>query len=123
MGPGFCEWLSWKVLRVAHSMAELTLVTSSQIAAELTVRMAVWRKGVVAARIHPKFRSEEIRAKLAGGHPEALLLLYVGRLAREKRIQDLKPLLVRFPEARLELVGMGLHEGELKKPFQGSNAS
>ena len=38
MGPDFCEWLSWKVLRMAHSMTDLTLVTSPQIAAELTAK-------------------------------------------------------------------------------------
>ena len=81
----------------------------------------MWRKGIDTARFHPKFRSEEMRAKLTGGHSEAPLLLYVGRLAREKRIQDLKPLLARFPGARLALVGTGPHEGELKELFQGSN--
>ena len=84
-------------------------------------QVVVWRKGIDTARFHPKFRSEEMRAKLTGGHSEAPLLLYVGRLAREKRIQDLKPLLARFPGARLALVGTGPHEGELKELFQGSN--
>ena len=84
-------------------------------------QVVVWRKGIDTARFHPKFRSEEMRAKLTGGHSEAPLLLYVGRLAREQRIQDLKPLLARFPGARLALVGTGPREGELKELFQASN--
>ena len=84
-------------------------------------RVVVRRKGIDTARFHPEFRSEEMRAKLMGGHPEAPQLLYMGRLAQEKLIQDLKPLLARFPGARLALVGTGLHEGELKELFQGSN--
>ena len=61
MGPKFCEWLSWKVLRVVRRMADLTLMSSPQIAAELTAkgveRVAMWRRRVDTARIHPKFRS------------------------------------------------------------------
>ena len=50
MGPDFNEWLSWKVIRVAHSNADLTLVTSPQMKEELELngveRVAVWRKGI-----------------------------------------------------------------------------
>ena len=86
-------------------------------------RVAVWRKGIDTARFHPKSRSKEMRAKLTGDHPEAPLLLYVGRLARKMRIQDLQPLLARFPGARLALVGMGPHKSELKELFKGSNCA
>ena len=40
----------------------------------------VWKKGVDTEVFHPKHRNEEMRARMSGGHPEAPLLLYVGRL-------------------------------------------
>ena len=42
---------------------------------------------------NPKYRCEETRNKLTDGHPEAPLLMYVGRLGAEKNIADLKPIL------------------------------
>ena len=40
----------------------------------------------------------ETRIRLTDGHPEAPLLIYVGRLGVEKRLRDLKDVLARLPE-------------------------
>lgn len=58
-----------------------------------------------------------MRRRLSEGHPEAPLLLYVGRLGYEKRIDRLKKVLERNPESRLVVVGTGPAEDELKKVF------
>ena len=82
-------------------------------------RVAVWRKGIDTRRFSPRFQSDAMRARLSGGHPEAPLLIYVGRLAVEKRLTDLKAILEYHPSARLAFVGAGPAEQELKVYFSG----
>lgn len=43
-------------------------------------RIEVWQRGVDTNRFNPGFRSEAMRAELSDGHPEAPLLVHVGRL-------------------------------------------
>jgi glycosyltransferase involved in cell wall biosynthesis len=40
----------------------------------------VWLRGVDTEVFHPRHRSEEMRLRMTEGHPEAPLLVYVGRL-------------------------------------------
>jgi sulfoquinovosyltransferase len=53
---------------------------------------------------------------------EQPLLLYVGRLGMEKRLRDLKQVLVSNPSYRLAMVGKGPDEEALKEHFKGLNA-
>jgi len=58
-----------------------------------------------------------MRDRLTQGHPDAPLLLYVGRLSAEKEVDRIKPVLESIPEARLALVGDGPYREELEKHF------
>lgn len=60
-----------------------------------------------------------MRDKLSNGHPEAPLLLYVGRLGVEKKIHRLKRVLLANPGCRLALVGLGPAEESLRSTFEG----
>lgn len=120
--------IMWGVIRFFHSAAHLTLVTSTVMATELAANdaapaetIAVWKKGVCSDTFHPQFRSEAMRARLSGGHPEAPLLLSVGRLGSEKNLSFLKGVLARVPGARLAFVGDGPAREELKAEFAGTN--
>jgi sulfoquinovosyltransferase len=42
--------------------------------------MDVWQRAVDTERFSPAFRSEEWRRRITGGHPERVVLTYVGRL-------------------------------------------
>ena len=53
-------------------------------------QVEVWTTGVCSDTFHPRFRSADMRARLSGGHPEAPLLLSVGRLGNEKNLKFLK---------------------------------
>ena len=123
MGPAFAEWLSWRAIKACHCMADLTLVTSPQMKAEFEAngieRVAVWRKGIDTDRFHPRFKSEAMRARLTEGHPEAPLIVYVGRLAVEKRLKELRRCLEENPGCRLALVGTGPATEELRAHFEG----
>eukprot|EP00617_Octactis_speculum_P027474 CAMPEP_0185771830 /NCGR_PEP_ID=MMETSP1174-20130828/65364_1 /TAXON_ID=35687 /ORGANISM="Dictyocha speculum, Strain CCMP1381" /LENGTH=401 /DNA_ID=CAMNT_0028457813 /DNA_START=257 /DNA_END=1462 /DNA_ORIENTATION=- len=123
--PEASEKFSWKVLKFVHNKADLTLVTSPQMKEELEAngieRVEVWRKGIDTVVFDPKFKSSEMKNRLSDGHPEAPLLLYVGRLGSEKCLVDLKDVLAIIPEARLALVGQGPQTDELKQHFKGTN--
>lgn len=127
-GPNFCEEFSWKVIRIVHSMADLVLVTSPQLKDEFeehgVERVAVWRKGIDTVRFSPRFKSQPMRSQLGGGplplpggQPATPLLLYVGRIAVEKRLQDLLPVLRAHPTARLAFVGTGPAAVDLEATF------
>ena len=121
--PGIEEF-SWSLLRWAHARADLTLCTSPQMQQELTnkgiPRVDVWRKGIDTERFDPKFRSDQMRAKMTDGHPEDFLMVYVGRLGTEKRLKDIKAMLERMPNARLAIVGKGPQQEELQEWFAGT---
>jgi hypothetical protein len=105
--PGFAEqWglgvLSeplWTYLRWVHNQMDLNLCPSHATQAELEARgfqrLKVWSRGVDTARFHPRHRTRAWRVRLSGGHPDAPLLLFVSRLAPEKRVEWLRPLLRR----------------------------
>lgn len=122
--PGV-ESMCWELLRWAHSRADLTLVTSPQMQAELQAngipRVDVWRKGIDTERFDPKFKSADMRSKMTDGHPDDFLMVYVGRLGAEKRLKDIKAMLERMPNARLCIVGKGPQEEELHEWFKGTN--
>lgn len=69
---------------------------------------------------HPLHRHTETRKILSADDTEATLLLYVGRLSPEKRIQCLRPLLDRFSNVRLAVVGDGPARSELERQFAGT---
>jgi glycosyltransferase involved in cell wall biosynthesis len=82
-------------------------------------RVGWWRRGVDCERFHPRFRNFEMRQRLSNGHPDDVILLYVGRLAPEKGLHLLKPLLEHISGARLALIGDGPHRGYLEGLFKG----
>jgi sulfoquinovosyltransferase len=119
------ERTCWDLLRWAHSRADLTLVTSPQMKAELETngipRVDVWRKGIDTVRFHPQFKSEDMRRRMSDDHPEDFLMVYIGRLGAEKRIKDIRAMLERMPSnTRLAIVGKGPQEDELRQYFSGT---
>lgn len=119
----FMEPYVWPILRFRHNRATVNLCTSVTMVNEMREhgieRVELWPGGVDTERFHPSRRSEAMRARLTQGHPESLLLLYVGRLSAEKSIERLKAILEAFPEARLALVGDGPHHKALEQHFAG----
>merc|ERR1719469_296876 len=61
-----------------------------------------------------------MRERMTDGHPDAFLMVHVGRLGAEKRLKDMRPVLERLPTARLCIVGTGPYEEELKEHFKGT---
>ncbi len=124
-GLGRLEPLAWWGVKAAYNRADITLVTSPWMQAELrdrgVRRVELWRRGVDTQLFHPQRASQEMRARLTEGHPEDPLLLYVGRLSAEKAIEQCRPVLAALPGARLALVGDGPHRQKLEQRFAGTS--
>ena len=124
-GMGLLESASWLALRIVHSLADLTLTTSPQLADELRdhgiPRVGVWRKGIDVERFHPRYRSDDFRRTrmMAGDAKEGdFLLAYIGRLGAEKRLSEIKQMMDRLPDdVRLCVVGKGPEESRLRALF------
>ncbi len=120
-GLGWAREAIWPLLRRVHNAACLNLCPSRFTQRELRAHgvrhVGLWRGGVDTDLFHPKRRSIAMRARLSDGRPDAPLLLYVGRLAREKKLETLGWVMDAIPEARLALVGEGPDRRRLEAIF------
>ena len=126
-GLGALEGVLWEMLKAGHNQAEINLCTSTAMMQALTEhgieRVNLWQRGVDTETFQPHLASLEMRSRLSQGHPEAPLLLYVGRLSVEKEIDRIKPVLESIPNARLALVGDGPHRQALEKHFADTHTN
>jgi len=125
---GMLEGVLWELLKAMHNKAAINLCTSTAMQQELTdhaiERVSVWQRGVDTETFRPDLRSDEMRSRLSLGHtdthPDAPILIYIGRLSAEKEIDRIKPVLESIPGACLALVGDGPNREELEKHFAGT---
>ena len=107
-GFGWAAAPAWRYLRWFHNRTWGTYCPSEPIRAELIARefrnVRLWARGVDTARFTPTHRSADVRR--ANGPPNALQLLYVGRLTPEK---DLTVLFRAFERARGARPGTPMH--------------
>jgi len=83
------EKQAWAFFRRLHEHARLTFAPSRATLAQLRAngfhpRLRLWSRGVDAALFNPARRGENARERIAPGARQ--VVLYVGRLAAEKRI-------------------------------------
>ncbi len=114
---GVNAWLRW-----IHNRCRINLCPSSFTLRVLRSagfrRLRIWGRGVDTERFHPRYRSEAWRSAV-GARSGERILLYVGRLAAEKRI-DLLPEAIRgIPDVRLVFVGDGPFRAELQRRCAG----
>ncbi len=116
---------SRRFLRDVHNQAHVNLCTSEPMvrsARGLGIkRVRLWPKAVDTDLFRPERATRAMRERLSGGHPDDPLMLCVGRLSYEKRIDWLYAPVTQLPNVRLALVGSGPAEAELKKRFKGTN--
>ncbi|MEB3311959.1 MAG: glycosyltransferase [Snowella sp.] len=124
-GLGALEGLLWELLKLAHNQAQLNLCTSTAMVDALVEhgieRVDLWQRGVDTEMFQPHLASQQMRSRLSQGHPDAPLLLYVGRVSAEKQIDEIKPVLEAIPDARLAIVGDGPHREAMETHFAGTN--
>ena len=117
--PGAAPLASAHVARL-HRRATLTLAPSSASEAQLAAlgvdRLRRWGRGVDAERFRPDRRNDAWRDRIAPGE---LLVGYVGRLAAEKQVEDLR-VLCGIPGVRLVIVGEGPERARLERELPGA---
>ena len=115
-GMPFLENASWQLLRDVHNRATLNLAPSTatrdQMLEHGIERVHLWRRGVDTSLFSPSLRSAKLRARYA--EPEEKLVVYVGRLAPEKQVADLR-VLHDMPGVRLLIVGDGPERDALRR--------
>lgn len=124
-GMGLLEDPIWAYFRWLHNQADLNLCpsyfTKKELEAHEFERVSVWGRGVDTERFNPQWRRRDWRNRLTDNHPDKPLMLYVGRLATEKRIDWLRPLMDIVPDAHLAIVGDGPIREDLMACFKGTN--
>jgi phosphatidylinositol alpha 1,6-mannosyltransferase len=123
-GVGFLRrsilWWAWMVFKDCH----MTLAPSESVADLLSQRglkhVKVWPRGVDFERFHPRRRSEEWRSDVKGHQSHDLpMVLYVGRLAKEKNMETLVALAHRLEGVHWVIVGDGPERGALSEVLRG----
>ena len=117
----------WDFIRFWTNKSDVTMVTSSILQDELDdqgcPRLMVWQKGVDTVQFNPRFRSDEMHARLCGGR-DGKVIGCVGRLGAEKNLADLKDILARCPpDTNLALIGDGPERAKLEKHFEGTRTT
>jgi glycosyltransferase involved in cell wall biosynthesis len=108
----------WGFNQSSYALAPSRLVQEQMIRQGIQ-RVGLWRRGVDADLFDPALRDLDTRAEISDGHPEDTILLYVGRLAPEKQIEQVRAVLEQVPGTRLALVGGGPHRDALAQHFAG----
>ncbi|WNM25431.1 glycosyltransferase family 1 protein [Demequina capsici] len=111
---GWGEGILWNRVRNIHQRADLNLVPSTYAMLQLEQlgvdHLRLWPRGVDATRFNPAKRSAELRARWA---PTGEVVVgYVGRLAAEKRVEDLGRL-AAIPGVKVVIVGEGPSHAKL----------
>jgi glycosyltransferase involved in cell wall biosynthesis len=111
----------WRYFRWFHSAAARTFAPTDAIKAEVEAhgfsRVGVWGRGVDGDRFDPAFRNLAWRREL-GIADDALVVLYVGRIAKEKGLEHalraMHELAADAPAIRFVFVGDGPYTDELR---------
>lgn len=123
-GLGFLEPVMWWYTKTNFNAADYALAPSRRVQQTMVrhgVRhVGLWRRGVNADDFHPRYADREMRVRLSGGHPDEMILLYVGRLSSEKQIDQIKTVLRQVPGTRLAVVGDGPARQDLAAHFAGT---
>lgn len=119
------QW-AWSQLRAIHNGTAVTLCPSRKTIADLGEhgfeRLELWSRGVDASLFSPDTRSQTARARMGAGVDD-VLVAYVGRLAREKKLDRLAAALRQVPGMRVALVGDGPDRARLETVFEGLPAT
>jgi phosphatidylinositol alpha 1,6-mannosyltransferase len=122
-GRPIWRWVSW-----VHRQADLTLAPSTSAAWTLrhhgVEHVERWARGVDLGRFSPAHRDPGVRRALLGDLPGGggrgpIVVGYVGRLAPEKQVDRLRPLLGR-PDVRVVIVGDGPQRRSLERQLRGA---
>jgi phosphatidylinositol alpha 1,6-mannosyltransferase len=101
-----------------HKQTDRTLAPSTwsceQLKSSGVDNVSLWQRGVDSVKFNPAKRSPELRESFTAQSQNKIIVGYVGRLANEKRIEDLAPLHNR-EDVQLVIVGDGPARQKLER--------
>jgi phosphatidylinositol alpha 1,6-mannosyltransferase len=101
-----------------HKQTDRTLAPSTwsceQLKSSGVDNVSLWQRGVDSVKFNPAKRSAELRESFTAQSQNKIVVGYVGRLANEKRIEDLDPLHNR-DDVQLVIVGDGPARQKLER--------
>lgn len=107
----------WRWISRIHQNSDLTLAPSEWSCRELenngVGNVRLWKRGVNLENFQPSRRDESLRTELSQNGAKTIIG-YVGRLANEKRIDDLA-ILDAQSDIQLVIVGVGPAEAKFRK--------
>lgn len=117
----------WEYIRYWHCLADVNITVSKTMQAELIDQMiptsGVLPSGIDLETRHPKFHSEELYRQLTFSDSSNKLLVYVGRLAQEKGLHQLKAIFEHRDDICLAIVGDGPERENLETLFAGTKTT
>jgi len=117
-GFGIAQSSLQKILYKIHSQTDRTLAPSTASCLDLHLagvpEVYLWRRGINTELFNPSKRSTALRDTWKNGDPSKIIVGFVGRLAQEKRVSDLKALQSN-PNIQLVIVGDGPHRRKLEQ--------
>ena len=122
-GFGIAQSSLQKILYKIHSQTDRTLAPSTSACLDLHLagvpEVYLWRRGVNTELFNPSKRSTSLRDSWKKGDQSKIIVGFVGRLAQEKRVSDLKAL-QNNPNIQLVIVGDGPHRRKLEQQLPGA---
>jgi len=122
-GFGIAQSSLQKILYKIHSQTDRTLAPSTSACLDLHLagvpEVYLWRRGVNTELFNPSKRSATLRDTWKNGDQSKIIVGFVGRLAQEKRVSDLK-VLQSNPNIQLVIVGDGPHRNKLEQQLPGA---
>ena len=116
---------AWFFFKSVHNMAQINLAPSDSVGIQMKEKrfknVKTWTRGVDTELFNPEKRNDELRQKLTDGHPEKSIILYVGRLAKEKNLERIQLLISSLPQAQFVIVGDGPIKADLENKFAFKN--
>ena len=123
--------------RRLHAHAALTVATSHAMGRVLQQRgigpVRIIPRGVDHHLFHPDHADTAMRTRMLGGAAHharvqpgdhaSLLLVFVGRIAAEKELESLGPLLRAHPDVALAVIGEGPHEAHVRRALEGTRTT
>jgi glycosyltransferase involved in cell wall biosynthesis len=113
-----------KFTQIVFNAADYSLAPSRLVQRDMwdigVKDVGLWGRGVDAEKFNPRHYSAEMRAEMSDGHPDDHLLLFVGRLGYEKKVDTIRDVLEAVPNTRLVIIGDGPARESLVKHFQGT---
>jgi len=130
--PGYAEHYGMPILqhpvrgwlRYLHNGCHINLVPSKMVGDDLRKhgfrRLRVWGRGVNIERFNPKHASAEMRERMLNGRdPNSMIVIFVGRLANEKRV-DLLREVADVEGVAVTIIGDGHAREEWEELFKGT---